>query len=189
MPKLWKQTIEAHRREVGDAILDTTVALVAEHGLRSVTMSQIAEQTGIGRATLYKYFPDVEAILLAWHERHVTRHLEQLTELSDQAGNPAQRLEAVLGAYALIQHRRGADEVAALLHRDEHVAWAGRRLHDLIRGLLTEAAATGDVRNDVAPDELASYCLHALAAAGGLPSEEAVGRLVTVTLAGLRPAL
>ncbi|HKA49020.1 MAG TPA: helix-turn-helix domain-containing protein, partial [Candidatus Dormibacteraeota bacterium] len=57
MPKLWKETIEAHRREVGEAILDTTVALVIEHGLRSVTMSQIADQTGIGRATLYKYFP------------------------------------------------------------------------------------------------------------------------------------
>ena len=65
MPKLWNVTIEAHRREVRDATLDTTVALVAEHGLRAVTMSQIAEETGIGRATLYKYFPNVEAILFA----------------------------------------------------------------------------------------------------------------------------
>ncbi len=188
VPKLWKQTIEAHRREVGDAILDTTVALVAEHGLRAVTMSQIAEATGIGRATLYKYFPDVESILLAWHERHVAGHLERLAELGDQAAEPGQRLEAVLEAYALIQHERGAGEVAALLHRDAHVAWAGRRLHDLIAGLVTEAAGAGDVRRDVAPDELASYCLHALAAAGGLPSETAVRRLVAVTLAGLRPA-
>jgi AcrR family transcriptional regulator len=45
------------------AILDTTAALVAEGGLLSVTMSRIAEEAGIGRATLYKYFPDVEAIL------------------------------------------------------------------------------------------------------------------------------
>jgi hypothetical protein len=43
------------------------------------------------------------------------------------------------------------------------------------------------LRNDVAPDELASYCLHALAAASSLPSKTAVRRLVTVTLAGLRP--
>src|SRR5919202_1202932 len=65
VPRLWNETIEAHRRTVRGAILETTATLVAEHGLRSVRMSQIAEKTGIGRATLYKYFPDVEAILLA----------------------------------------------------------------------------------------------------------------------------
>ncbi|MGI9022907.1 MAG: TetR/AcrR family transcriptional regulator, partial [Acidimicrobiales bacterium] len=68
MPKVWNETIEDHRREVRDAILDTTAAMVTERGLLSVTMSQIAEETGIGRATLYKYFPGVEAILLAWHD-------------------------------------------------------------------------------------------------------------------------
>jgi len=57
----------------------------------------------------------------------------------------------------------------------------------MIRDLLSEAAATGDIRDDVAPDELASYCLHALAAASSLPSKAAVRRLVTVTLAGMRP--
>lgn len=186
VPKLWKETIAAHRREVGDAILDTTAALVAEQGLRSVTMSQIAEATGIGRATLYKYFPDVEAILLAWHERHVAAHLERLAALRDQAGDPAQRLEAVLTAYALIQNRRHASEAAALLHRDEHIGWAQLRLSDLIRDVLAEAVQAGDVRSDVAPDELARYCVHALGAASGLPSEEAVERLVAVTLAGLR---
>jgi hypothetical protein len=41
----------------------------------------------------------------------------------------------------------------------------------MIRDLLTEGAETGDLRDDVAPDELASYCLHALAAAGSLPSK------------------
>ena len=187
MPKLWNETIEAHRAAVRDATLDTTAALVTEHGLASVTMSRIARETGIGRATLYKYFPDVEAILVAWHERHVTGHLEHLAELRDQAGDADERLEAVLGAYALIQHKRHVTELAALLHRDEHIARAQGHLSALIRGLLAEGAQTGDIRDDVAPDELASYCLHALAAASSLPSEAAVHRLVTVTLAGLRP--
>jgi AcrR family transcriptional regulator len=187
VPKLWNETIEAHRQAVREAILDATMALVAEHGLLSVTMSRIAEKTGIGRATLYKYFPDVEAILLAWHERHVAGHLEYLAEQRDQAGDAGERLEAVLEAYALIQHKRHATELAALLHRDEHVAQAQRHLTDIIRDLLTKAAETGDVRDDVAPDELAGYCLHALAAASCLPSEAAVRRLVTVTLDGLHP--
>jgi AcrR family transcriptional regulator len=190
VPRLWNDTIEAHRAAVRDATLDTTATLVARHGLRSVTMSQIAEQTGIGRATLYKYFPDVESILLAWHERQVTGHLEQLADVRDQARHAGERLEAVLEAYALIAHESHGhhdSELAAFLHRDEQVARAQHQLRDMIRDLLTEAAATGDVRDDVTPDELASYCLHALAAAGSLPSKAAIRRLVMVTLAGLRP--
>jgi AcrR family transcriptional regulator len=186
MPKLWNESIEAHRRAVRDATLDTTAALVAEHGLRSVTMSQIAEEAGIGRATLYKYFPDVEAILLAWHERQVAGHLAYLAEVRDQAGNAAERLEAVLEAYALISHEHHGTELAALLHRGEHVARAQQQLGDFIRDLLSEGAESGDLRDDVAPGELASYCLHALTAAGSLPSKAAVRRLVAVILAGLQ---
>jgi len=186
VPKLWTETIEAHRREVRDATLDTTAALVAEHGLRAVTMSQIAEETGIGRATLYKYFPDVEAILVAWHERQVTGHLEHLAKVRDQPGDPGERLRAVLEAYALISYEHHGNELAAQLHRGEHVARAQQHLRHFIRDLLTEGAQMGDLRDDVAPDELASYCLHALAAASSLPSKAAVRRLVMVTLAGLR---
>ena len=67
------------------------------------------------------------------------------------------------------------------------VTAAQEQVHDMIKDLLIEAAETGDVRDDVAPEELAIYCLHALAAASSLPSKAAVRRLVTVTLAGLRP--
>jgi len=191
MPKLWTETIEAHRREVRDAILDTTAALVAEHGLLSVTMSRIAEETGIGRATLYKYFSDVEAILFAWHERQITGHLEYLAEVRDQGGDAGERLEAVLEAYARISREsRGHNDtaLAAFLHRDEQVARAEQHLRDMIRDLLAEGAETGVLRGDVAPDELANYCLHALSAAVSLPSKAALRRLVMVTLGGLRPS-
>jgi AcrR family transcriptional regulator len=190
VPKLWNETIEAHRREVRDAILDTTAALVGEHGLLSVTMSEIAEETGIGRATLYKYFSDVEAILHAWHQRQITGHLEYLAEVRDQAGDAGEGLEAVLEAYALISHESHGHhdtELAAFLHGDEQVAHAERQLRDMVRDLLAEGAKSGDLRDDVAPEELASYCLHALTAARSLPSKAAVRRLVTITLAGLLP--
>ena len=76
---------------------------------------------------------------------------------------------------------------AASLHRDEKVVRAEHQVSDLIRNLLVDAAAAGEVRDDVAPSELAEYCLHALAAAGRLQSKAAIRRLVMVTLAGLRP--
>ena len=186
MPRLWDETIEAHRRAVGDAILDAAAALATDHGLRSVTMSQIAERTGIGRATLYKYFPDVDAILVAWHDRQVRGHLEHLMAVRDQGLAATEHLKAVLETYALISHEHHGSELAAVLHRGEHVARARQHLSDFIRDLLTEGARDGDIRDDVAPDELANYSLHALSGAGSLPSKAAVRRLVGVTLDGLR---
>src|SRR5215211_7892460 len=143
MPRLWDETIEAHRRAVRDATLDTTAALVAEH-------------------------------------------LAQLAEVRDQAGRAGERLKAVLETYALILHEHHGSDLAASLHRGAHVAQAHQQLRDFVRDLLREGAASGEVRDDVAPEELASYCLHAVAAARHLPSKAAVSRLVVVILAGLQ---
>ncbi len=187
VPKLWSATIDEHRAQVRDAILDTAATLIGEQGLLSLTMSQIAERAEIGRATLYKYFPDVDSILVAWHERQIRTHLEHLTEVRDRAGDASERLEAVLRTYALMANEHDSSPVAALLHRGEHVARAQHHLKDFLRELLIEGARTGDVRDDVAPGELATYCLHALTAASELPSKAAVNRLLDVTLAGLRP--
>jgi AcrR family transcriptional regulator len=190
VPKLWTETIETHRREVRDAILDTTAGLVGERGLLGVTMSQIAEETGIGRATLYKYFPDVEAILLAWHDRQIADHLEYLAEVRDQAVDASERLEAVLQAYGLLsRHSRGHHDAGfvELLHRDERIGRAHRQVHGMIRDLVAAAAKAGDVRDDVPPDELAGYCISALAGPGMQQSKAAVRRLVSVVLDGLRP--
>ncbi|MFC5824164.1 TetR/AcrR family transcriptional regulator [Nonomuraea insulae] len=191
MPKLWNETIDKHRAAVRDAALDAMAKLVAEHGLVALTMSQIAEQAGIGRATLYKYFPDAHTVLTAWHEREITAHLDQLAAVVDPADPAVVRLQAVLQTYAHIQrHRAGhhGSELATLLHRGEHVERAQRRLRDFIQHLLAEAAQAGDLRDDVPADELAGYCLHALTAASTVTGQEAVHRLVAVTLDGLRPA-
>ncbi|HEX5881171.1 MAG TPA: TetR/AcrR family transcriptional regulator, partial [Actinomycetota bacterium] len=83
------------------------------------------------------------------------------------------------------EHHRG--ELAALLHQGAHVARAHQQLSDFIRDLLTQGAASGDVRDDVTPEELAIYCLHAITAAASLPTKAAVRRLVSVILAGLQP--
>ena len=194
MPKLWDETIEAHRKSVRDAILDTAAALVAEHGLRGVTMSEIAEKTGIGRATLYKYFSDVEAILASWLSDQIAHHLEHLTHVRDSYEDTGERLSAVLEAFALIQlevgehHHSGPDstELASLLHGEEGVVTAQQGLHEMIGDLVADAAKSGHVRDDVGPEELATYCIHALTAAGKLSSPAAVHRLVEVTLSGLR---
>lgn len=186
MPKLWSQTIDAHRRAVRDVVLDTTFSLVRKRGLRAVTMSEIAEGSGIGRATLYKYFASVEAILVAWHERRISGHLEQLGALADGGGSPDERLRAILAAYAGVNHEELGAELSVLLHQGKHVARAHEHLLHLLRALLDEGAKKGIFRSDVPTVELGNYCLHALGAGSRLRSSKAVSRLIDVILDGLR---
>ncbi len=195
MLKLWQETIEEHRRSVRKATLEAAAALVAERGLRAVTMSEIAEKTGIGRATLYKYFPDVETILAAWHHGQITDHLAHLIEVRDRAGAPLERLQAVLTAYAHIQRGRALHqhdqphgrELAVLLHSDAQVDDAQRELHRMVRDLIEDVATSGAIRDDIPPGEVAGYCIHALDAASQATSDKAVSRLVTLVLAAMRP--
>jgi AcrR family transcriptional regulator len=185
MPKLWSETIVSHRREVREAVLAAAVRLVSERGLRAVTMSEIADASGIGRATLYKYFDDVESILFAWHEEKIASHLEHLRAIRNGKGSPLERLRAILEVYAHIQRQHHATELVALLHRGKHVARAQRRLEALLSDLLAEGVREKQIRKDIAPRELATFCLHALTAAGALRSDGVPG-LLAVTIAGLR---
>ena len=186
MPKVWGETIEAHRREVKDAVLDAAASLVAEVGLTELSMSAVAERSGIGRATLYRYFPTLDAILVAWHEREVGRHLAELERAASGNGAAVERLRAVLLAYA---HRLGHGhhgDMAAALHRTDHVAAGHARLEGFVSDLVARGAAEGALRRDVAPRELALFCIHALSAASSLRSRAAIERLLDVTLDGLR---
>jgi AcrR family transcriptional regulator len=189
VPRIWTETIAAHRDAVREAALDAAGALVAEQGLTGVSMSQIAQHSGIGRATLYKYFPDLDSVLVAWHERQVSAHLRHLAEIADRVEGSAARLHAVVAAYADLSGRQGhGSGRAAVLHQGEHMARAHAHLNEFMTDLIREAVADGNARSDVPPSELAAYCLHALAAASGLASKAARDRLVRVTLAGLQPA-
>ncbi|MFI5896622.1 TetR/AcrR family transcriptional regulator [Actinoplanes sp. NPDC051513] len=187
MPKLWDATIESHRQAVHQAILDVGAALVRAHGAAAVTMSQIAKDAGIGRATLYKYFPDVTSIVTAWQEQQIARHLAQLAAAGAEHQDPAERLTAALTAYAGAVHAHHDDKLFALVHRSEQAGQAQAGLHAFVAGLLAEAADAGAVRADAEPDRLADYCLFALAAAATMPDEAAVAKLVEVVHAGLRP--
>jgi AcrR family transcriptional regulator len=190
VPKLWNQTIEEHRRTVHGAILDTTATLVAEHGLAAVTMSRIAQETGIGRATLYKYFPDVESIMVAWHDRQIGEHLHRLADAGAGPGDPAERLGAVLRTYATLSTTHTAHDLSAMLHRGEHVTRARRHLLEFVAGLVSEAVAAGQVRDDVPATELAAFGLTAMTAAADLPAADrtaGIDRLVTVAVGGMRP--
>ena len=188
MPKLWTETVAAHRQGVRDAILNAAALLAASHGVRAITMSQIAEDAGIGRATLYKYYPDIEAILLAWHGREIEAHLESLATIAAGPHPAIERLRRVLESFALIiqSSRQHDPELGAFLHREGELAGPHEHLRELTQSLLAEALTAGEIRADARPDELARFCLHAIGAANSFATKAPLDRLLAVVLDGLR---
>lgn len=186
---MWADTVELHREQVRMAILDAVDDLMTSQGVLGITMSQLAGATGIGRPALYKYFGDVEDVLTAWHHRHVASHLTALRQVAEGPADPADRLRLVLQTYGRIcqqRGRQGADSLVAALHRGDQAASHERQLRDLLVGLLSDAVDAGVVRNDMPLEELASFSLHALTAAGEADTPEATTRLTDLVMSGLR---
>jgi AcrR family transcriptional regulator len=188
VPRIWADTIDSHRQQVHDAILDATAGLIAEHGPMSVAMSAIAERAGIGRATLYKYFPDVEAILLAWHARDFADHLERLRELTESESVTLDDIAEFVRAQRRHHPRhKGADLVGSLAHT---LAGAAPSIQDTIERDATKALTAlmkrlvdrKEVRNDRPPRLLAQWLMHAIHAPAEL-DDAAVAELVVDSLA------
>ncbi|WP_026041042.1 TetR/AcrR family transcriptional regulator [Arthrobacter sp. TB 23] len=186
MPKLWTNTAQEHRHAVRAAALDAAAALIAEIGIRGVSMTRVAERAGITRATLYKYFPDVEVLLGAWHKRQISEHLAALEKIRSETAGTGRQLQAVLEAYALMLFDKQVHDASSpALHHGTHIDHAHKHLEafiaDLIRADLPDGAA--DVAMD--PADLARYCIHAVGAANSLSSRDTVPVLVELTVSGI----
>ncbi len=81
---------KAERR---NAILDAAETLFLEHPDRMASVSEVANEAGVGKGTVYLYFPGKEEMLLALHERHVASFFGALIALLDR---PAVDFDAIL---------------------------------------------------------------------------------------------
>lgn len=170
-----------------EAILDVTAELAAEVGERALTMSEIASRTGIGRATLYKYYGDVESILAAWHERMIGQHLDQLREAITDEDDPHRQLTLAARRHAeTIQQHHGANTLilqpASSAEQAATVAEGTAQLVGLFTDLARAAKAADPDSVPVPPAEFANYLIHALAAAATTTSRPALTRLVELTV-------
>lgn len=137
-------------------ILDATAKLLDRLGLEGVNTNTIASAAGVNIATLYQYFPNKQAVLLALFQRHLQRRTGAARSLLAGIGSSTDwpdkidafvegtaRLRAELpGTAALIQsmridpelrqhNLRAGDEISAWLA--DELAVAGRLSSDEAR--------------------------------------------------------
>lgn len=149
-----------------DALLEAAMAVFTTSGV-DAPVREIADKAGVGVGTLYRHFPQRSDLVAAVfrHEIDACADAAQVLAIEHQ---PGEALARWLQRYAaFIATKRG---LASALHSgnpafDTLPAYFQQRLQPALRALLETAAAAGEVRADVAADDLlsavASLCMPA----------------------------
>ncbi len=58
--------------------------ILLEHGIRNLTISQIAKTAGVGKGTVYEYYENKEDIVFEIITMFITDHEKKLLEITDQ---------------------------------------------------------------------------------------------------------
>ena len=198
----WQDTLESHKARYRERIIDAAIDLVAEEGVTKASMAALAQRAGIGRATLYKYFPDVEHALIAHVEREVDECWNRLQATVNQHADPVERLrgcvETLLDYFASPRHRLGW----VTLEQADLSSVAVARLRQLMARLpepicltIVDGVCTGALRSDLRPDMHGLLIfkmvvsLHEDLVAGALSSDDALEMVWQLLTRGILTAV
>lgn len=97
--RLPADTVAGLRQETATQILDAALAEALDHGIRRTSLSDVARRAGVSRQTVYRYWPDGQALFSALLARELIAVLPHRLPVSSQAGSG--RVAALDGLVAL----------------------------------------------------------------------------------------
>lgn len=161
----------------------------AEHG-DAATLDDIARRAGVGPGTLYRHFPNREALLEAIY-RDATDDLckrgSALAELDDAGLVLRSWLELLVG-YLTAKRGLPRQMLESLAAHSDLDASTHNAIHDVTSHLLDKAKAAGVVRADAAATDLLWLTNGVALAAKGPGGDERAERMLGIVIDGLRRA-
>jgi AcrR family transcriptional regulator len=103
-----KQPVQDRSRATVDAILQATLQVLLQGGLSALTTTAVAERAGVSVGTLYQYFPDKAALVLALKLLYVDRLVGAVATAAVNPDTDGPDIEPTLRAMlrALVQTKR-----------------------------------------------------------------------------------
>lgn len=83
---------EITSNDTRDIILDVTEKLIYKSGIAATGMDLLVKTAGVSRKSIYRYFANKEALIIAALQRRDVRWMEGYKSAVDQAPTPADRL-------------------------------------------------------------------------------------------------
>ncbi|MFC9894681.1 TetR/AcrR family transcriptional regulator [Nocardia sp. NPDC127579] len=102
-------------RDIRTRIIDAVVSAAAATGLRKLSMDEIARSAGVGRATLYKYFPGRDALIAAAVDSELAAFFAEVAAVRDRHDDQDDQLiHGFAHAYRLLRHHPALQAVLRL---------------------------------------------------------------------------
>ena len=76
-----KSPSQERSRQTVERILDAAARIFHEHGYARTTTNDIADEAGLSIGSLYQYFPNKDALLVALTKRHITTTTSSLAAM------------------------------------------------------------------------------------------------------------
>lgn len=126
-------------------LLEAADEVIRQNGM-DLSLNAVAHHAGVGVGTVYRHFPDREALITAMFEQRVDRAYEvMLSHVKDN--DPVEGLRAAVFDICRMQATdRGVWEVVSAGGREPNRALVQSRLLPLARKLVRRANATGRLR-------------------------------------------
>ncbi|MGH3362077.1 MAG: TetR/AcrR family transcriptional regulator [Nocardioides sp.] len=156
-PKRRVPTQERSRRRVED-LLDAAAKLVVQHGVAPLSTRDIALEAGVPVASLYQYFADKDAILLALAARDMEEMDAQvLTDLAAvEMLSVASVVRTTMEAFVTVYHRRRAFVEIYLRGRaNAAVSRFGREHNARVAEMLRDFAIDAGIADPALPPQVA----------------------------------
>jgi AcrR family transcriptional regulator len=187
------QIAKTSRRPRADSLRNRELLLEAAtqvfgSGGPQASLEAVARKAGVGIGTLYRHFPTREALFEAVY-RHEVDHLRDLAGEMALEADSVEALRKWLHAHVrLVAAKKGMIEGLQLVAHgsSELKAYSFGRLTDAIGLLLGRAVAAGDIRSDIAPEELLRTLLGIFYSQPNEDWQPAALRMVDVFVEGLR---
>lgn len=89
----------ALRERRSEEILDVATRLFAERGFHQTDLQVVADQLGVGKGTIYRYFPSKEDLFLAAIDRGLQQLKATIDARVEVIGDPMERMAGAIAAY------------------------------------------------------------------------------------------